>query len=131
MNLLLDTHVWVWWHTRPKKLSRPAHRLIEDPRNELWLSPVSVWEFVSLSGKGRFGPIRDPFHWLDEAIVRLPMRDAPITRAIALEAGRFRMSHDDPMDHLIVATARVLELTLVTADQSIIASRAARVVEAV
>ena len=64
-------------------------------------------------------------------MVRLPMRDAPLTRAIAMEAGRFRMPHNDPIDYLIVATARVLELTLVTADQNIIASKATRIVEAV
>ena len=131
MNLLLDTHVWVWCHLRPKKLSRPAYRLIEDPRNDLWLSSASVWEFVTLSGKARFGPIPAPFAWIEEAMERLPMRDAPLTRAIALEAGRFRMPHNDPMDYLIVATARVLELTLVTADQNIIASKATRIVEAV
>ena len=131
MKLLLDTHVWVWWHMRPKKLSRPAHRMIEDTRNELWLPPASVWEFVTLSGKGRFGPIPDPFAWIEEAMVRLPMRDAPLTRVIALEAGRFRMPHNDPMDYLIVATARLLDLTLVTADQNIIASKATRIVEAV
>lgn len=131
MNILLDTHVWVWCHLRPKKLSRPANRLIEEPRNDLWLSSASVWEFVTLSGKGRFGPIPDPFAWIDEAMLRLPMRDAPLTRAIAMEAGRFRMPHNDPIDYLIVATARVLELTLVTADQNIIASKATRIVEAV
>lgn len=44
--------------------------------------PVSVWEFVSLSGKGRFGPILDPLFWVDEAMMRLPMRDAPPTRVV-------------------------------------------------
>ena len=58
------------------------------------------------------------------------MRDAPLTRAVSLEAGRFRMAHNDPFDYLIVATARVLGLTLVTADQMIIASKVAHVLEA-
>ena len=131
MKLLLDTHVWVWSQARPRRLSQEARRLLQNPRNELWLPPASVWEFVTLSGKGRFGPIPDPFAWIEEAMVRLPMRDAPLTRAIAMEAGRFRMPHNDPMDYLIVATARLLDLTLVTADQNIIASKATRIVEAV
>lgn len=105
--------------------------MIEDTGNELWLSPASIWEFAQLSGKRRFGPIQDPRSWIDEALERLPMRDAPLNRAIALEASSFRMPHDDPMDYLIVATARVLELTLVTADQNIIASKAARIVDAI
>ena len=131
MNLLLDTHVWVWAQTRPRRLNQEARRQLQNPRNELWLSPASVWEFVDLSRRHRFGRIVDPLTWIDEAMVRLPMRDAPLTRAIAMEAGRFRMPHNDPMDYLIVATARVLELTLVTADQNIIASKATRIVEAV
>lgn len=131
MKLLLDTHVWVWWHTRPRRIDRSAFRMIENSRNELWLSPASVWEFMDLSRKRRFGRIAEPLAWVDEAMVRLPMRDAPLTRAIAMEAGRFRMPHNDPIDYLIVATARVLELTLVTADQNIIASKATRIVEAV
>jgi PIN domain nuclease of toxin-antitoxin system len=111
-------------------LSRPARRAIEDQRSELWLSSVSVWEVIRLAEKRRLGSVRDPFSWIEDASAKLFVRDAPLTRAIALEAGRFRMSHNDPSDYLIVATARVLQLTLVTADQSIIQSKAVRIIEA-
>lgn len=122
MRLLLDTHVWIWSVARPSRLSRRARRAIEDQRSELWLSPVSVWEVIRLIEKGRLGSLRDPFSWIEDALATLPVRDAPLTGAVAKEAGRFRMSHDDPFDYLIVATARMLNLTLVTADRAIIES---------
>jgi PIN domain nuclease of toxin-antitoxin system len=130
VRFLLDTHVWIWCQARPGRLNRKTRRLIENNQSDIWLSPVSVWEFADLTQKGKLGSIRDPFPWIEDALRKLPVRDASLTRSIALEAGRFQMSHGDPSDYLIVATARVLDLTLVTADQAIIESKAARLIDA-
>lgn len=120
MKLLLDTHIWIWSLLDPRRVGRKTQRILTNPSTELWLSPVSVWEFIDLSQKGRFRPIRDPFPWVEAALRYHPLRAAPLTHEIALEAGRFQMPHKDPADRLIIATARVLGLTLVTADDKII-----------
>ncbi|MBZ5607875.1 MAG: hypothetical protein LAP38_06450 [Acidobacteriia bacterium] len=53
MRLLLDTHIWVWSVADLDRLTRRVARAINDPRNELWISPVTTWEIVLLHERGR------------------------------------------------------------------------------
>ncbi len=85
--------------------------------NELWLSPISTWEALTLHYKGRVrlaGNVRD---WLAKAIVGT--REAPLTHEIAVVARELPL-HQDPSDRLLAATAQVLDLTLVTADERLL-----------
>ena len=120
MRLLLDTHIWLWSQLRPEKVRRRVARAIDDPRNELWLSPISVWEIVLLAqgGRLRLEPTVDA--WIAHALVQLPLKEAPITHEIAAEAPRVPLPHQDPADRFLVATAKVLDLTLVTGDQQML-----------
>ena len=123
MRLLLDTHIWLWSMSRHDRLSRDMVRALSRASNELWLSPVSVFEFLTLARKGRLrSPGQDPVAWAEEALRSKPLRDAAYSREIALEAHRFELPHADPADRMIVATARVLGLTLATTDAEIVAS---------
>ena len=96
---------------------------IRNVQNELWLSPLSVWEFLMLCRKRRLAPEEGPQEWLAKALARAPMRDAPLTFDVAVESEQFELPHGDPVDHLLVATARVLDLTLVTADRTLIEAK--------
>lgn len=123
MRLLLDTHIWLWSVSRQDRLSRNVVRALSRGSNELWLSPVSVFEFLTLSRKGKLrSPGCDPLAWVEEVLRTDPLRDAAYSREIALEAHRFELTHADPADRVIIATARVLGLTLATADTEIIAA---------
>jgi PIN domain nuclease of toxin-antitoxin system len=53
VRLLQDTHIWLWSLLEPDRLARRVAEELEKPDNELWLSPVSVWEFLILVEKGR------------------------------------------------------------------------------
>ncbi|TMB56459.1 MAG: type II toxin-antitoxin system VapC family toxin, partial [Deltaproteobacteria bacterium] len=53
MNLLLDTHVWLWSHTEPERLTKRVTAAVTDRANDLWLSPISIWEFLLLAQRGR------------------------------------------------------------------------------
>jgi PIN domain nuclease of toxin-antitoxin system len=53
MNLLLDTHIWIWNHLAPEKISSEVNGILAASENELWLSPVSVWELIMLVEKKR------------------------------------------------------------------------------
>lgn len=44
MNLLLDSHAFVWWRDEPHKLSPSAYTEISNPNNDVFLSVVTVWE---------------------------------------------------------------------------------------
>lgn len=116
LRLLLDTHIWIWSLLEPKKLSRKVTRLLGQRENELWLSPISVWEFLILVEKGRVTLNVKADDWLEEAMRRAPMREAPLTFEIARESRRVKLLHQDPADRFLAATAKVLGLTLVTSD---------------
>ncbi len=123
MKLLLDTHIWIWSLVEPKRLSRRVFNELKDRDNELWLSPVSTWEVLLLHAKGR---IRlhgsKPREWVASATAHF--REAPLTHDIVAAAQELPLSHQDPADRFLAATAGVLGLTLVTADQRLLGLRA-------
>lgn len=120
MKLLLDTHIWLWNLGQPDRLSSSVAKAIEKPENELWLSPLSIWELSNLVERGRVILDRGFEDWLEVAMAKVPLREAPITYDVALETRRVRLPHRDPVDQLLAATARVFELTLVTADERLL-----------
>ncbi len=117
MKLLLDTHIWLWSKLEPKRLGRKLVAELSDVNNELWLSPVSVWEALVLMQKGRI-QVDDPFAWVERAAEQ--MREAPLTREIVSAGLALSLSHADPADRFLAATAKILKLTLVTADQKLL-----------
>jgi len=117
LNLLLDTHIWIWSKLDPKRIGKRAAAELSNSRNELWLSPVSVWETLVLMQKGRIR-VEDPFAWVDRAAEQL--REAPLTREIVSVGLSLPLSHADQADRFLAATAKVLKLTLVTADQRLL-----------
>ena len=120
MNLLLDTHVWLWSQLRPKRLSVRARNAATDPANTLALSPVSIWEALLLAERGRVELAPDPWRWIRTALETRPMREFPVTHEVALRSRSIRLPHDDPADRFIAATAMVHGLTLVTADRTLL-----------
>jgi PIN domain nuclease of toxin-antitoxin system len=62
MKLLLDTHIWLWSLLAPEKLAPSVARELESPENELWLSPISVWELLEIAIRSRLVdlPHQDP-----------------------------------------------------------------------
>lgn len=120
MNLLLDTHVWIWSVGKPNRISPTAREALSKPANILALSPVSVWEAVLLAEKGRVGLAPDPWNWIRTALASRPLKEVPLTHEVALRSRSVRLPHDDPADRFIAATAMVHGLTLVTADTSLL-----------
>ena len=120
MNLLLDTHIWLWSLLDPDRLSEQACSELTDPANTLALSPVSIWEALVLAEKGRVRLRPGPWSWIRTALTVRPMREVPLTFDIALGSRSIRLGHDDPADRFIAATAVLHELILVTADESLL-----------
>jgi PIN domain nuclease of toxin-antitoxin system len=118
LKLLLDTHIWLWSLAEPRRLSPRVKQEFRDERNELWLSPVSTWEALLLNAKGRVRLRGDPQDWVANAITNF--REAPLTHEIVVAAMQLPLSHPDPADRFLAATAAVLGLTLVTADQRLL-----------
>ncbi|HSD29542.1 MAG TPA: type II toxin-antitoxin system VapC family toxin [Vicinamibacteria bacterium] len=120
MKLLLDTHVWLWSLAEPDKLSRRVRGAIKRPENEVWLSPISVWELLVLAERGRLKLDDEPRRWVTQALARTPAEEAVLTFEVAVRSREIMLAHPDPADRFLVATALVHGLTLVTADESLI-----------
>jgi len=120
LNLLLDTHIWIWSKADPKRIGRRLAKELSSGDNELWLSPVSVWEALALMQKGRIR-MENPLAWVERAAEQL--REAPLTQEIVRTAFALALPHSDPADRFLAATARVFKLTLATADRRLLALR--------
>jgi PIN domain nuclease of toxin-antitoxin system len=120
VKLLLDTHIWLWSALEPHRLGRRVTRALADPANELWLSPVSVGELVVLLRKGRIALPKDISAWVAGTMHDMELSEAPLTVEVALAISSIYFPHADPADHFLAATAKVLDLTLVTADERLI-----------
>lgn len=121
-KLLLDTHIWLWALLDPARLSPAVRAELASAENELWLSPISVWEALLLAERGRVRVDTTPTEWVERMVRALPRREAALTHDIAVASRQLTLSHDDPADRFLAATAQVLGLTLVTADERLIAS---------
>jgi len=123
VNLLLDTHIFLWSMLEPERLNRKVGVELENRKNELWFSPISTWEIMLLEKKGRIALKPDAASWLREAFKRAPVKEARINHEIAIQSCLIKLPHRDPADRLLVATAVVYDLTLVTADERLMQSK--------
>ena len=127
MKLLLDTHIWLWSSLEPPRILRRVAKELLDQENELWLSPISVWELNFLRRKGRAKTPQDIPTWVAGSLQELRLTEAPLTIEVALAVSALDFPHGDPADHFLAATAKVFDLTLVTADTNLIDLRGIKV----
>jgi PIN domain nuclease of toxin-antitoxin system len=131
VSFLLDTHVWIWTQEEPAAIGGKARALLETTSDDLCVSAVSSLEIARLVS-GKLLELQGSLdRWVRTAIDSIEARRIDVDHRIAIEAyklpGRF---HKDPADRLLVATARLDDLTLVTADERILAYRAVRTLDA-
>ena len=116
MNLLLDTHVLLWWLGDVDQLRAPTRRAIADPRNTVYVSAASAWEIAIKVALGKLTVPPDAQRWLPEAVRDSHFSPLPITIEHATGVEHLPRHHADPFDRLLLAQATAEQLTLVTAD---------------
>jgi PIN domain nuclease of toxin-antitoxin system len=117
LKLLLDTHIWLWLFREQGRLGPQTLRELQDTKNELWLSPISAWEALTLHYKGRVSIHGELKAWITRATAGI--KEAVLTHEIMIAARQLSL-HQDPSDRMIAATAFVMDLTLVTADSRLL-----------
>lgn len=117
MKILLDTHIWIWSHLEPDRIGKRLSQALLAPSNQLWLSPISVWECLVLAEKKRLSFDCDTRDWIAQALEQAPMHQAPLNHEVALASRTIDLDHEDPADRFLAATAQVYDLFLATADQ--------------
>ena len=116
MRYLLDTHIWLWSLLEPTRLDDEVVILLIDENNELFISPISIWETLVLAEKGKIELYPTPQEWIANALEKSPVKEAVLTHAIAVKSRQIDLPHKDPADRFIAATALENGLTLITAD---------------
>ena len=117
MNLLLDTHTFIWWYDEQHKLSPPALAEISRPANTVFLSVASLWELQIKISLGRF-KFADPLETVvHEQITTNGILLLPVAFPHVLALDNLPSHHKDPFDRLLIAQAIAENLTLASADR--------------
>lgn len=120
--ILLDTHIWVWLADESERLTDQHRRIIEDHRADgLGVSVISCWEVAKLVEYNRLSLACAIEEWVEGALTLPEIQLIELTPRIVISStklpGKF---HRDPSDQIIVATARVYDLAVLTEDEKIL-----------
>ena len=129
MKLLLDTHIWIWSVLEPRRLSRRVAAELDNSENELWLSPISIWEAMLIHRKGRLKVAEGFSTWLARALTIASFHEAPFTFDVAQALATINLPYADPADLFLVGSAKAFGLTLVTSDRNLLGAKEISVLE--
>jgi PIN domain nuclease of toxin-antitoxin system len=116
VNLLMDTHTFIWFDAEPAKLSTHAAQILTDPNNRVLLSVVTIWELIIKTQIGKL-TLRDAVRTVvDDHVSRNAIEILDIRAEQVYAIGTLPTAHKDPFDRLLVAQAIVEGAPLVTAD---------------
>lgn len=125
-RVLVDTHALLWWQAhseqdqleqaRPDRISPPAWERITAASCVL-VSPISCWEVAMLAGKERVRLDRPTAVWIHDLLATDGIGVAELSPKIAVAAAELTDFHGDPADRFLYATARVLEVPLLSKDR--------------
>lgn len=122
--VVLDTHILVWWCNGDDKLSVKARERINtalESEEEILVSSITAWELSMLVSKNRLALTMDVDTWLQTVSEIDNVRFVPVDNKVAVESTRLPDEfHKDPADRMIVALARTLSASLITADDKIL-----------
>jgi PIN domain nuclease of toxin-antitoxin system len=116
VRLLLDTHILLWWLGDDSSLPGRARDLIAETDNEVFVSPMSLWEIAI---KSRLGRLRGDPGLVLQAATASGFRPLSFTLEHAAEVARLPDHHRDPFDRGLIAQARWEPLLLVTHDRGL------------
>jgi PIN domain nuclease of toxin-antitoxin system len=120
--IILDTHIWVWWVHGNEQLTQKQSKAIQDNEDDvIGVSAISCWEVAKLVEVGRLGLSTPVEKWIEQAMGYPGIRLLDLSPEISVESTRLPGEfHRDPADRIIVATARIYNCPLLTADGRII-----------
>ena len=122
--VLLDTHTWIWSiEGDERRIGRRTRALLAraEAQERIRVSPVSVFEIAALHTAGRLRLSKPVEGWIRDGLAVAGVRLAEVTPGIAIDAGAIpRSALADPLDRLLVSTARQWAATLITADRQIL-----------
>lgn len=119
VKILLDTHCWLWLQTDPGRFDAELLGTLADPSSRRYLSAASSWEIAIKYALGKLPLPEPPAVYVPERMRLSRFEGLAVTHTHALAVADLPPYHRDPFDRILVAQARVEELTLVTADAAL------------
>jgi len=119
MNVLIDTHTFLWWNSEDERLSLGAKEIIANGNNEIFLSAASVWEIVIKTAKGRLVLPEPPDQYISRRVNLYRFRPLPIQISHAAHVYELPAIHNDPFDRMLIAQSQMESLPLLTNDEAI------------
>ena len=116
MNLVLDSHTFVWWFTDSPRLRRAAREAIENPDNLVYASAAVAWELATKVRLGKWSEAKMVSETFDAAVAREGFVSLAVSTRHAHVAGSWPVRHGDPFDRMLAAQAQIEGAPLVTAD---------------
>jgi PIN domain nuclease of toxin-antitoxin system len=117
--LLLDTHTFVWLASNRNLLSSKVFDLMEEESNSLFISSISAIEIGLLSNAGKIDTFGSCADFLFKNLKRFGIHEIPVDVDIALASTQLPTIHRDPFDRIIIATAQMQGMTILTKDRTI------------
>lgn len=119
MNVLLDTHVVLWWASAGSRLTQRARQVIEDGSTVALVGAASLYEIAIKSRIGRLELPAAAEAYVPQLLRRHRFGVLPVDEQHSLRAGSLALIHRDPWDRLLIAQAQLESLPIVTADPAI------------
>lgn len=117
MNLLLDTHTFVWWRDNPDKLSAKVYDAISSSDNEIFISTVVVWEIQIKLAINKIKLKLSLERTIEAEQNANGFRILPVKLDHALHIDRLPLIHKDPFDRMLIAQAMVEDMTIISSDK--------------
>lgn len=118
MKLLLDTHAALFLWASPDRLSPTARSLVENKANTLYFSQASTWEICLKYQIGKLPLPEKPEAYLPRRIRQSELTYEPIADAALFRTVELPPHHNDPFDRLLIATALILKVPILSIDES-------------
>lgn len=116
MKLLLDTSCWLWWFINPEKLNDDAKKLINNEKNQLFLSAASIWEIGIKVGTGKLTLPSPPSEYIPSRMNLMGISCLDIKGIHAISASALPLHHKDPFDRMIIAQSQIEKYPILTSD---------------
>ncbi|MBI4209852.1 MAG: type II toxin-antitoxin system VapC family toxin [Deltaproteobacteria bacterium] len=117
--LLLDTHAWVWLASDPSQLTERVKQKIQEEADQLYVSSISALEIALLAKRERLILPLSPSDFVEKSLSHHGIQEIPVNYSIAIASASLPDVHNDPFDRMIIATALLHKMTLISKDAHI------------
>jgi len=119
MNLLLDTHIFLWYITGDSRLPSDLLPIIRDPANRIYLSVISLWEILVKYQLGKLPLPHPPAVYIPEQRQRHQFESLALDENSITHLPKLPTHHKDPFDRMLICQAIEHNLTLISTDKAV------------